>query len=423
MAKQEENKGKGGNKKKPTKKVIPKDRITELKPKNINPQYKKKKEGNNNNDYTPIVIKLPQELENAPENIKQEYAKYIELCNKIDNNTDRYFNFVNQENGEAEMVDLMGLSGRIQNLAKKRNISDEDFALLESKVDGFQQLKYDKGRLKIKWQSWARPIIGKDVFQWKKAELIDLYSKYYTHTEIKQFLNNDGYEININNLYNFYITNKETIDKKRMEYITTSTDFYIATETGRLETLSMLHNKLLDCFKRIAELSDSKDNRLELRQLTTSICNVLEHARKEIKGDELKLTIDGKIDITASVSANQTIRDITKKIPINLIVVYLVAAKAGQDPSMLLTSLINSFYREFNGFGVINETGKPPDTAELIKNYDWQQIKSYQKQIEDYPIKIGTVVEYEEIPIIKKDVAKTKREKLLEILGRQSGNE
>ena len=204
-----------------------------------------------------------------------------------------------------------------------------------------------------------------------------------------------------------------------MQFLSTSKEYYIATEAGRMETLATIHNKLMALFEKVNGMNYSAANSQEIRQLSASICNVLEHARREIKGDELKLTIDGKIDITASLQASQTIRDITKKIPINLIVVYLVSAKAGMDPSLLLTSLINSFYNQFNGFGVINDTGKPADSAEIIKNYDWQQIKNYQQYREDNPIKIGTVVDYEEIPFKDKEEVRSKRELLVQLLNRQ----
>ena len=94
----------------------------------------------------------------------------------------------------------------------------------------------------------------------------------------------------------------------------------------------------------------------------------------------------------------------------------MVAAKQGVDPSMMITSLVNSFYREFNGFGIISEAGKPVDTAELIKNYDWNQIKTYQQNKKE---EIGTITEYEDIPEMNKQVISSKREQLLQLLEQQ----
>lgn len=365
------------------------------------------------------IYKLPPELEEAPENIKKHYEEFIRVSREIEESKERFFHFINSKTGETEQVDMLGLQGVVQRHARNKNISDVDLVELDKLMVEFQALKMAKSRSKIKWMTWSTPRIGQDVLQWKKGEVIDLYAKYYTHEEIKENLQKEGYELNINNLYKFFLTNKDTIDKKRMQFLSTSKEYYIATEAGRMETLATIHNKLMALFEKVNGMNYSAANSQEIRQLSSSICNVLEHARREIKGDELKLTIDGKINITASLQANQTIRDITKKIPINLIVVYLVSAKAGLDPGMLLTSLINSFYNQFNGFGVINGTDKPANSAEIIKNYDWQQIKTYQQRREETPIPIGTVVEYEEIPFAKKEEVRSKRELLLQLLTQQ----
>ena len=363
------------------------------------------------------IVTIPPELKDAPKQIQDHYIRFIELYRIMESRNDRYFNFMNTVTKEMEMIDMMGLPGVMQKMAHKKNIGQEDFDRMEVLINEYQVLRIEKAKCKAKWTAYTAPLMGRDIMSWKKGEIIDLYAKYYTHDEIREWLRDAGYEVNTQSIYKFYLTNKETIDKKRVEFLSTSRDYYIATEAGRMETLAVIHNKLMSLFEKVNSKDYSLSNSQEIRQLSASICNVLEHARKEIKGDELKLTIDGKIDISASLQASRTIKDITKKIPINLIVTYLVSAKAGLDPSMLLTSLIHSFYSEFNGFGVINEAGKPPDSAELIKNYDWMQIKAYHKNKEAE--KIGTIVEYETIPPPKKQVIATKRQLLLKMLEEQ----
>jgi len=99
--------------------------------------------------------------------------------------------------------------------------------------------------------------------------------------------------------------------------------------------------------------------------------------------------------------------------------VYLVAAKARLDPHMLLTSLVTGFYKDYNGFGPMTGEGRPPITNDIIRNYNWDEIKRYHKDKQDKKEREGerdVYVEYEEMPFAKQAQVKTKRERLMEML-------
>lgn len=124
----------------------------------------------------------------------------------------------------------------------------------------------------------------------------------------------------------------------------------------------------------------------ETKQLkySSEIIKIIEQVRKEVKGDEIRLTVDGKIDITASIQANRTIQDFNQKLPINMFIISLVAAKKGINPMNLMAQLGNSFYSNYNGFNKLageDEEMKLP--SHFINSYDWNEIENIHKEKEN----------------------------------------
>lgn len=358
------------------------------------------------------IIVLPAELKDAPDDVKDSYMVWAAAKEKNKNNPRRHFSFINELTGDLEEVDCMMFRGAAEKYALARNISKSDLELLRVLTLEMEQRKKAQMRLKQGWVKWVRKRAGRDVYEWRKADMVEWYARFFSHDEVKEKLEKMGYYVDINSLYKFFLRNKDTIDKARVEFIRSSHDHYIASEAGRMETLSMLHYKFIKKFDE--EFSKHRSDNKELRLLSQEIRAVLDQARKELKGEEVKLTIDGKIDINASIIASRTIQEVSRKIPINLIVIYLIAAKRGIQPHNILTSLTTSFYKDFNGFGKVS-AGQPKNTIDLIRSYDWNEIVEYQKnkQVEDNEIPLSM---YEEVPFTEQAKVITKREKLKNLL-------
>ena len=358
---------------------------------------------------------IPEELKDAPEEIKSVYIKWLEMTDLMKNDKSRYFSFVNQVTKDIEHIDCCGFVGVPVKRALAKNIGDTDLVRMKEICQVMDDYKSQKARYKFKWLSYVRPLRGKSVYDWKKAEILDLFGHYCTHEEVKIKIGEWGYTTGIDTVYKFFLRNKDIIEKKRTEFIRSSKDHYLATDAGRMETLAMLHAKFVKLFTDISNLPDIKKD--DLLAYSREIRAIVEQARKEIKGDQILLTIDGKIDINASIQASQTIQEISRKIPINMIPVYLVAAKMNLNPNMIMTSLVNSFYKDFNGFKKLNNHGQPPQTMDLIRNYDWNEISTYQKT---KPLeRTDDLVEYEEIPFKQAELVKTKRQQLLEMIAKE----
>lgn len=362
------------------------------------------------------TVVIPDELLDAPTDIQDYYVKWVEMSDVLKNNTRRYFQFINKHSGELEQVDCMGLVGTALKKARAKGISEEDVKNLLAVEKEMEALKKQKTRYKMKWMAYVRPRLGKDVFDWRRGEIADMFAKFMTAEEVRKKLEDMGYVAKLDDVYKFFLNNKDIIDKKRLEFVRSAKDYFLATDAGRMETLAMLHSRFIELFND--SYYATKRNNIELRVLSQEIRAIVEQARKEVKGEELRLTVDGKIDINASLQASATIQDISKKLPINIIPIYLVAVKQGINPNRILTSLVGSFYKDFNGFNRFNNSQSPPSTIDLIRNYDWTAIQQYHEGKKQEQVVEEAV--YEELTFVEQQKVKSKREKLLEMIKNNS---
>lgn len=202
--------------------------------------------------------------------------------------------------------------------------------------------------------------------------IMELFGKFYTVADVHNVLSKE-YRIKVpeDELRKFYVEHRDLITKRRAEYVLNSKEFRIATETGRLEVL----NKLLVEF----EVKNKAAGGSNL-EISSMILRIIEQARKEVKGNELKMTVDGRIDVSATVHAESNVMDVMKHLSINALVIGLTAAKAGLNPAVLIGQLANSWYSQFNGFnGNIMEGKEVRLPSALIRSYDWDVIAKESK--------------------------------------------
>lgn len=219
--------------------------------------------------------------------------------------------------------------------------------------------------------------------------ILELFGKFYTVNDVAKVMGKE-YRIKIpeEELKKFYVDNRDLISRRRAEYILQNKDFRIATETGRLEVLNKL---LID-----AELKNKAQGGGNT-ELANLIIRIIEQARKEVKGNEIKMTVDGRIDINATLHAEGNINSAMAQLSVNALVIGLTAAKAGLNPAVLIGQLANSWYKQFNGFNgnVIDGTTVELPSA-LIRSYDWGKIETASQKFIDEFTPITDVTEEKE---------------------------
>lgn len=239
-------------------------------------------------------------------------------------------------------------------------------------------------------------------------EALEIYGKYGTHEDVQVHIKEKrGYDVPLIKLKMFFNDHIDAIQSKRNSFVMQNKDFRIATESGRLETL----NNMLTQY----EIAMKKNpNNLRTGDL---VLKVLEQARKECKGERLFLTVDGKIDVNAMVHGNENVLTSLQKLPVNLMVVGIVAAKAGINPMNLIAQLSGSYYKDYNGFGKQIKEGNDVDRpSELIRVMDWEDVG---RRVGACPynelgdLSSAIVIEEANVPTVE-----DKRSKLLELLNR-----
>lgn len=234
--------------------------------------------------------------------------------------------------------------------------------------------------------------------------ILELFGKFYTVQDTAKVMAKE-YRIKIpeEELKKFYIENRDIITRRRAEYVLQNKDFRVATETGRLE---VLNNMLVEIEIKNKQAGGSNVDYCNL------IIKILEQARKEIKGNELKMTVDGKIDINASLHASENVMSIMKALSVNSIVIGLTAAKAGLNPAVLIGQLAHSWYGKFNGFnGNIMDAEAVQLPSALIRQYDWGHLEEASKRFIDEFEPITEIVEASSEEVVEE--AEDRRKELL----------
>lgn len=256
---------------------------------------------------------------------------------------------------------------------------------------------------KMKYRSLMAERYSSDISE-HTEELVELFAQYYTVKDIIEIMKHRiGRTINNTSLKLFFQDNKLVIEKKRQEFQAQKKEIFIATETGRLKILNDLLLKWNIKFQKDEKLAYSSEIR-----------KILEQARKEIKGDQLYLTMDGQIDINATVHGQENISHTLRKLNINMLIIGLVAAKTGQNPAVLMGQLASSYYKNENGFNGGELDGKNIQLpGDIIRNMGWDELRKKHEELKEQRNEISDALIIEET---KEKATEGKRKELLRLL-------
>ena len=352
------------------------------------------------------TIIYPDYLEGQSDHVKRVWMKWTAISEKIDNYPERFYTVSNQSTGGTKIIDCKATLGISRKRAREFGASKKEIEDIVRISTDLQRLKVDKATLNKEWtkEAFGNKRGEKTILDVRYSEVLDLFGKFYTADEIRKLIaENWGLQIKYEEIKKFYNNNLDKIERKRAEYVLSAKESRFATDAGRMEALSNLAWEIEAKFEKHKSIEYSK----ELRA-------IIEQIRKEIKGEEIRLTVEGKIDINATIQANQTVHEALQKLPINMIVIGLTAAKQGLNPASLIGSLANSYYSKFNGFNKLGDKKDLQLPGQYIKTYNWEEIRQKNEQniIDIEPIEV-----YEEAILEQKKVeVKTKKQIMLELL-------
>lgn len=356
---------------------------------------------------------LKEKIKDIPDYVKgcsmatiNIWRRWNSVAWKIDNFPNRFYDISNPVTGAVKTMDCKGATGLVLKWAAAFGATEDEKSDLKRICGEIQLLKTQK---QILCKQWSTEVYGKKrgektMLDLRSNEVIELYAKYYSTEEITQIIGDKwGLAINSQVVRKFYVDNKEKIDKLRAEYVLSSKDTRIATDAGRMEILAKLAWEMERKFEKSQSIEVSK----ELRA-------IVEQVRKEVKGEEIRLTVDGRIDINATIQANLTVHESLQKLPINMIVIGLTAAKQGLNPAAIIASLSNSYYAKFNGFNKLLDKGEIQLPGAYIKAYNWDEIGEKNKQ---QTVDIEHIEVYEDSVTDREKVeAKVTKQKMIDML-------
>lgn len=349
-------------------------------------------------------IKIPERFWDAPDEIKEKIVLRGKIKEELDQHPKKIYVIENQHTGEEKEINCIGTPTRIELWIRNFLVEcDEDY--IEDCITECKSRQKELHMNYIMKVSLLTRDINKEikafdknktVFDARGADIIDLAGKYYNHDDIMKVIVDEwGFMgTKMQALKEFTFNNLDTIEKKKQEYVNNNRDFRIATESGRLDIL----NEQLSYWIDRAKQKPGKNP-------TDIIVKLLEQARKEVKGNDLNLRVDGTIDINATLQGKENIIDISHKLPVNMIVIGLVAAQTNKNPLTIMNALATSYYAKNNGFNNAI-TGKEDinSPVNLIKSYDWDELRRKNEAItkQDSEIQEAQLIEEEKNDEAKK---------------------
>ena len=349
----------------------------------------------NKDDWKKVVI---EEDFMIPPAVKdpEAYVQREKISRYINNHPDRLYHFMVKD--EEKVVDCKTSVPWLRKRMKMMGASEKQF---QEAMQICRQFSYFYGMMATcTKKSFGGKYNQGTVLDGKSEELLDLFGKLYSVDEVHKIVVKDwGMNINKSVVQSFYSRNLKEIERVRDKYAQDYSDLSLTKKRGRLDRLSVMFYSYYNKWSNDQKIEYSR----ELRAL-------LEQIRKEIEGEKLDINLYGQINVDLSIEINKSLSEIFKRIPINNLIVAMVAAKKGINATEIMSQLTHSFYKNLNGFGEYRpsvEVSHPVDFT-----YNWNDIqRKHQNKRDISEAQIVTTLGLEEDARVN-----TSRQKLLEIL-------
>jgi len=359
------------------------------------------------NKYNKYWKFMNQEVREAPDNIKRQWIKWYKLKESNNIDTDGYIRWYNNMDEEI-IVSCRGVWKNSEKVLRQNGAPEsiiEQGKLQSTRMKKKSQLQ---GSAKTVLNKMLNDFYGKtkkkSLLGLKEIEVLEMFGKWYNIEDVHNVIIKEWHlPVQISELKTFYKENIEKIEYLRTKYAKRQDQFHVATDTGRMEGISALYMYWRQAFAESPSVQISQ----EMRKL-------IELAKREVKGDEIVIKLNGNIDVEATMQANKTIDDVLTKLPINLMVVGLVAAKENVNPMNIMASLTNSYYKNYNGFNKLDNKDQVPSMKKYIETYSWENLA---KTIDNTQEEVA-FSEYEEVTEQEEENFKENKQSALDLLKR-----
>jgi hypothetical protein len=359
-------------------------------------------------DFVEIIEQAPEVIQTASSELKNAFVALETAERALSESSYRFFVFEGKD-GEEITADLKSYSAKGFILRHGGKESDVKKAQRHKEMYVIPLIEEIKRRKEVFNDIYRKEMLS-SVTPEIMSYIVKLFGEMNGVDDVQKILKEEKkIKLTQKELQAIFAKKKAEIESKRAVFLASSNQYKVATEAGRLQIINTIIIDLQHRYQKY--LAEEKEEKALIFE--REIRNMLEQARKEVKGNELKLTVDGKIDIVATLHGQENVSRVFRTLPINSIIIGLVAAKSGLDPTVLVHQLATSYYKDFNGFNkTILGREKIMLPGDLIRAANWEELEKQNKKFLDemtpYEVQEATYIDDERKASVK-DRLKTLR--------------
>lgn len=352
-------------------------------------------------DFVEIIEQAPEVIQTASSELKNAFVALETAERALSESSYRFFVFEGKD-GEEITADLKSYSVKGFILRHGGKESDVKKAQRHKEMYVMPLIEEIK-RCKEVFNDIYRKEMLSSVTPEIMSYIVKLFGEMNGVDDVQKILKEEKkIKLTQKELQAIFAKKKAEIESKRAVFLASSNQYKVATEAGRLQIINTIIIDLQHRYQKY--LAEEKEEKALIFE--REIRNMLEQARKEVKGNELKLTVDGKIDIVATLHGQENVSRVFRTLPINSIIIGLVAAKSGLDPTVLVHQLATSYYKDFNGFNkTILGREKIMLPGDLIRAANWEELEKQNKKFLDemtpYEVQEATYIDDERKASVK----------------------
>lgn len=352
-------------------------------------------------DFVEIIEQAPEVIQTASSELKNAFVALETAERALSESSYRFFVFEGKD-GEEITADLKSYSAKGFILRHGGKESDVKKAQRHKEMYVMPLIEEIK-RCKEAFNDIYRKEMLSSVTPEIMSYIVKLFGEMNGVDDVQKILKEEKkIKLTQKELQAIFAKKKAEIESKRAVFLASSNQYKVATEAGRLQIINTIIIDLQHRYQKY--LAEEKEEKALIFE--REIRNMLEQARKEVKGNELKLTVDGKIDIVATLHGQENVSRVFRTLPINSIIIGLVAAKSGLDPTVLVHQLATSYYKDFNGFNkTILGREKIMLPGDLIRAANWEELEKQNQKFLDkmtpYEVQEATYIDDERKASVK----------------------
>ena len=253
-------------------------------------------------DFLEIIENAPEVIQTASKELKDAFVALEMAERALSESSERFFVFEGSQ-GEEFTADLKSYSakgfvirhGGTKTAAEKAQRQKEIYIM-----PLIEDIRAKKAVFNDIYRKEMLSSVTPDILSY----IVKLFGEMNGVEDVQKILKQEK-KINLTQkeLLSIFARKKAEIESKRAVFLASSNQYKVATEAGRLQIINSIIIDLQGRYHKYLE-EGLEDKALIFER---EIRNMLEQARKEVKGNELKLTVDGKIDITATLHGQENV--------------------------------------------------------------------------------------------------------------------